>query len=97
MSKQFSPSKEIRINPQKTHLDFNWRKQVAKKTTRMFNRNSEALYSEPDYLSYDFKEYSRLEEIEQDKLDYESALKVKETNKMWIKHEDLKIELGVSY
>ena len=43
----------------------------------------------------DYKEYKRLKEIAEDKKDYYSALKVKEENKNWIKHEDLKKELGL--
>ncbi len=43
----------------------------------------------------DYKEYKRLKEIEEDKKDYYSALKVKEENKKWIKHENLKKELGI--
>ena len=43
----------------------------------------------------DYKEYKRLKEIEEDKKDYYSVLKVKKENKKWIKHEDLKKELGL--
>ncbi|MBN2080346.1 MAG: hypothetical protein JW838_15350 [Spirochaetes bacterium] len=43
----------------------------------------------------DYKEYKRLKEIEQDKKDYYSALKIKSENKKWTKHEDLKKELGL--
>lgn len=43
----------------------------------------------------DYKEYKRLKEIEEDKKDYYSALKIKNNNKKWIKHEDLKKELGL--
>jgi hypothetical protein len=43
----------------------------------------------------DYKEYKRLKEIEEDKKDYYSALKIKNENKKWIKHEDLKKELGL--
>lgn len=43
----------------------------------------------------DYNEYKRLKEIEQDKKDYYSAIKVKKENKKWIKHDDLKRELGL--
>ncbi len=43
----------------------------------------------------DYKEYKRLKEIEEDRKDYYSALKIKRENKKWIAHEDLKKELGL--
>ena len=43
----------------------------------------------------DYKEYKRLKEIEEDKKDYYSALKIKRDNKKWINHSDLKKELGL--
>ena len=41
----------------------------------------------------DYKEYVRLKEIEQDKLDYYSAIEVKRKNKKWTSPEELKKEL----
>ena len=43
----------------------------------------------------DYKEYKRLKEIEEDRKDYYAALKIKNANKKWIAHEDLKKELGL--
>jgi len=37
-----------------------------------------------------YEEYLRLKEIEQDRLDYDAAMKTKKTNKKWTDHEDLK-------
>lgn len=51
--------------------------------------------NKPVAVIMDYREYVRLKEIEQDKADYYSALKVKRTNKKWIKHHDLKKELGL--
>jgi hypothetical protein len=50
---------------------------------------------EPVAVILDYKEYIRLKEIEQDSKDYHSALLVKEKNKKWISHEDLKKDLGL--
>jgi len=47
----------------------------------------------PKIVILDYKEYVRLKEIEQEKLDYYSAIQVKRTNKKWTSHEDLKKEL----
>jgi hypothetical protein len=38
----------------------------------------------------DYGEYLRLREIEQDRLDYETAIKTKSANKKWTDHSDLK-------
>ncbi|MDI6784907.1 MAG: hypothetical protein QME64_12555 [bacterium] len=51
--------------------------------------------SKPVAVILDYKEYLRLKELAQDKSDYYSALKVKIKNKRWIKHTDLKKELGL--
>ena len=42
----------------------------------------------------DYKEYLKLKETE-DRNDYYTALETKLTNKRWIKHEDIKKELGI--
>ena len=52
--------------------------------------------SKPVAVILDYGEYLRLKEIEQDKVDYFSALEVKRTNKKWVSHDDLKKELGLS-
>lgn len=51
--------------------------------------------NKPVVVLMDYREYTRLKKIEQDRNDYNSALKVKQTNKKWFKHDDLKKELGV--
>ncbi len=51
--------------------------------------------NKPIAVVLDYQEYKRLKEIEQDKEDYISALKVKTSNKKWISHSDLKAELGI--
>ncbi|MFH0925628.1 MAG: hypothetical protein V1872_08375 [bacterium] len=45
----------------------------------------------------DYKEYKRLKEIEEDKLDYYSAIQVKIENKKWTRQDELKKKLGISY
>ena len=47
----------------------------------------------PKIVILDYKEYVRLKEIEQDKLDYYSAIEVKRKNMKWTSHEELKKEL----
>lgn len=49
----------------------------------------------PIAVILDYEEYKRLKEIEQDKVDYDSALKVKQENKIWVSHNDLKRELAL--
>lgn len=49
----------------------------------------------PVAVIMDYKEYARLKEIEQDKSDYYSTLKVKMKNKKWTSHTVLKKELGL--
>lgn len=44
----------------------------------------------PVAVILDYKEYMRLKEIEEDKIDYRSALEVKKKNKKWVSHKDLK-------
>ncbi|MCK9245249.1 MAG: type II toxin-antitoxin system Phd/YefM family antitoxin [Candidatus Marinimicrobia bacterium] len=48
----------------------------------------------PVAVIIDYKEYVRLRQIEEDFLDYSSAMQVKEQNQVWIKHSDLKKEMG---
>jgi len=43
----------------------------------------------------DYREYLRLKEIEEDRMDYYSALQVKKKNKKWKSHDELKKELGL--
>ncbi len=49
----------------------------------------------PIAVILDYEEYKRLKVIEQDKEDYDSALKVKQENKIWVSHTDLKRELAI--
>lgn len=49
----------------------------------------------PIAVIIDFEEYKRLKLIEQDKFDYARALKIKQTNKKWISHTDVKKKLGI--
>jgi hypothetical protein len=50
---------------------------------------------EPVAVVLDYSEYIRLKEIEQDSEDYRSAVLVKEKNKKWTTHRDLKKDLGL--
>jgi hypothetical protein len=50
---------------------------------------------EPVAVVLDYSEYIRLKEIEQDSEDYRSAVLVKEKNKKWTTHKDLKRDLGL--
>jgi len=43
----------------------------------------------------DHKEYQRLKSIEEDYQDYCAAAQVKQTNTTWVRHDDLKQELGL--
>jgi hypothetical protein len=58
--------------------------------TRVIKENNRPLA-----VVIDYREYTRLKEIEQDKKDYYSALKVKMENKRWKSHSELKKELGL--
>ncbi len=49
----------------------------------------------PVAVVLDYQEYMRLKDVEQDKLDYYSALEVKRKNKKWVSHNDLKKTLGL--
>ena len=43
----------------------------------------------------DYMEYQRLKSIEDDYKDYYEASQIKQTNTNWLKHDDLKKELGL--
>lgn len=43
----------------------------------------------------DYKEYLKLKEIEEDRIDYYSAIETKLKNKRWVGHKDLKKKLGL--
>ena len=58
--------------------------------TRIIKENNK-----PVAVILDYTEYCRLLEAEQDREDYRSASKVKETNKKWVSHKELKKELGL--
>lgn len=49
----------------------------------------------PIAVILDYEEYQRLKVIEQNKEDYDSALKVKQENKRWVSHNDLKREFAL--
>jgi len=49
----------------------------------------------PVAVIIDYKEYMRLMEIEEDKADYYSAIKVKQENKKWTGHNDLKASFSL--
>ena len=49
----------------------------------------------PKMVLMDYQEYLRLEEAEEERDDYYTALETKLTNKIWIKHSDIKKELGI--
>jgi len=49
----------------------------------------------PVAIILDYKEYLRLREIEEDMVDYYSAIETKLSNKEWTDHEDLKKQLGL--
>jgi len=51
--------------------------------------------NKPRMVVMDYEEYLKLREAEEDRNDYYSALETKLTNKKWIKHEDIKKELGI--
>ncbi|GBE41290.1 MAG TPA: hypothetical protein ENG95_04470 [Nitrospirae bacterium] len=51
--------------------------------------------NKPVAVVLDYNEYKRLKEIEQDKIDYDSAMDVKKKNKNWTSHNNLKKELGL--
>ena len=51
--------------------------------------------SKPVAVILDYEEYRRLNEIEQDKADYYSAVSIKAKNRKWTNHEDLKKQLGI--
>ncbi len=51
--------------------------------------------NKPVAVIIDYKEYLRLKEIEEDRKDYYSGLRVKMKNKKWKTHEELKKELGL--
>ena len=49
----------------------------------------------PVAVIIDYKEYMRLKEIEQDKVDYFTAVEVKKKNKNWLSHSNLKKTLCI--
>ena len=58
--------------------------------TRIIKENNK-----PIAVILDYAEYRKLVEAKHDRDDYASASKVKESNKKWISHKDLKKELGI--
>ena len=51
--------------------------------------------NKPIAVILDYAEYRKLLEAKQDRDDYSSACRVKETNKEWTSHKDLKKTLGL--
>jgi hypothetical protein len=51
--------------------------------------------NKPKMVVMDYQEYLKLKEAEEDRDDYYTALETKLTSKKWIKHKDLKKELGI--
>lgn len=51
--------------------------------------------TKPIAVILDYNEYKRLKEIEENKTDYLNAVNIKKINSKWIRHEDLKSELGL--
>jgi len=51
--------------------------------------------NQPKMVVMDYEEYLKLKEAEEDRNDYYAAIETKLTNKKWIKHEDIKKELGI--
>ena len=49
----------------------------------------------PVAVIVDYNEYQRLKQIEEDNLDYQSAVKVKENNTEWISHNEMKKRLNL--
>ena len=49
----------------------------------------------PIAVVMDYKEYKRLKEIEEDKADYLSALKIKLKNKKWKSHTQVKKRIRI--
>ena len=50
--------------------------------------------NKPVLVILDYKEFVRLKEIEQDKIDYYSAIETKQKNKKWVAHQSLKKKFG---
>ena len=51
--------------------------------------------NKPIAVILDYAEYRKLLEAKQDRNDYSSAVKVKESNRKWTSHKDLKKSLGL--
>ncbi len=49
----------------------------------------------PVAVILDYKEFVRLKDIEQDKIDYYSALEVKKKNKRWTAHQRFEERIGI--
>jgi hypothetical protein len=64
-----------------------------KRSAKMIIRNK--ANSKSVAVIMDYREYLRLKELAQDKSDYLSAAQVKTKNKRWVKHSNLKKELGL--
>ena len=56
--------------------------------TRMLKRKNKTVA-----VLMDVREYKRLKEIEMDRVDYATALEIKNTNTVWTDHKSLKAEI----
>lgn len=53
--------------------------------------------NKPKIVLLDYEEFIRLKQAEEDRDDYYAALEIKFTNTKWIKHEDIKKDIGIEY
>ena len=51
--------------------------------------------NKPIAVILDYKEYLKLKESEEDRIDYYAAIGTKLKNKKWVGHKDLKKKLGL--
>ncbi|MBI5682847.1 MAG: hypothetical protein HZC45_06760 [Deltaproteobacteria bacterium] len=51
--------------------------------------------NKPIAVILDYREYIKLKEIEEDRIDYYSAIETKLKNKKWVGHKDLKKKLNL--
>jgi PHD/YefM family antitoxin component YafN of YafNO toxin-antitoxin module len=51
--------------------------------------------NKPVAVIIDYDEYMHLKELEEEFEDYKTAIEVRQTSSEWVKHKDLKKELGL--
>jgi hypothetical protein len=71
-------------------MKLNTDKEVIMIETQIIKKNNK-----PIAVILDYNEYLKYKEIQQDWLDYNSALKIKVKTKKWHKHEDVKKDLAL--